>query len=363
MLLAARMVLTPPTRRRELVEVLYYDADARTVTLSAVAEAIIPGDYSFWYTGDTGHAQLGEITERAAGTVTRRVLAVEGASIARAQRGRFSGWFYLSPADLGFEYSDVTIETDLGPAPAWLIPAARPSGKWVIQVHGRAGGRQEALRAVPVFRNEGYTSLLISYRNDDDAPQATDGRYALGDTEWRDVEAALQFAVENGATDILLMGWSMGGAIALQAATRSQFAPYLRGLVLESPVIDWVEALNHQGKTRGIPPIMRRGILCIICTGWARRLTMRGEAVNLRRMDFVRRAAELDLPILLMHSAADAFVPITASGALARARPDIVTFEKFDGAGHTKLWNHDKDRFNTAIELWLAGLVLGPRRR
>jgi pimeloyl-ACP methyl ester carboxylesterase len=72
------------------------------------------------------------------------------------------------------------------------------------------------------------------------------------------------------------------------------------------------------------------------------------------RLDFVRRSAELHVPILLMHSDDDAFIPSTASRALAKARPDIVTLEAFTGAGHTRLWNYDPARWNAAIRGWLA---------
>jgi pimeloyl-ACP methyl ester carboxylesterase len=77
------------------------------------------------------------------------------------------------------------------------------------------------------------------------------------------------------------------------------------------------------------------------------------------RLDFVRRSADLHVPILLMHSDDDSFVPSTASRVLAEARPDIVTFEAFTGAGHTRLWNYDRARWNGAIRRWLADTSFG----
>jgi hypothetical protein len=41
---------------------------------------------------------------------------------------------------------------------------------------------------------------------------------------------------------------------------------------------------------------------------------------------------------------------------LAVARPDIVTFEPFSTARHTKLWNYDSERWNAAITRFLRGL-------
>lgn len=355
----ARTVVTPPRRRDDDTEVLDVDTAAGTVTLAATPDSIVPGRYSLWFDDDDGHARIGDIVAETSTTVTRRLLSVDFGDLVAARRGRISGWFYLSPRDLDLPFDDVEVQTELGAAPAWYIPAARPSHRWMIGVHGRAVRRAETLRAAPVFRDQDYNSLLISYRNDGDAPWSADRRYALGDTEWRDVEAAIRFAVERGATDIVLMGWSMGGATVLQAVTRSPFAALVRGLVLESPVVDWMTALRYQGRLHRLPDPIRHVIFAMIGRSWARRLTGQDQAIDLQRLDFVRRAGELHVPILLLHSDDDGFVPVTASRALAEARPDIVTFERFAVARHTKLWNYDQKRWTAAITDWLRRLPLG----
>lgn len=350
----ARTVVTPPTKRLEDLHVLANDAD--TVTLSASIDSMTPGQYSLWFNGDSGHARVGEIVSYTADTVTRQLLGVDLGDLNSAVRGRFGGWFYLHPSDLGFPYRDVEVDTDVGPAPAWLVPAVTDTGLWVIGVHGRAVRREEALRAVPVFREAGYSSLLVSYRNDGDAPDSVDNRYSLGDTEWRDVEAAMQFAIDHGAKQLVLMGWSMGGATVLQAVTRSPLAGFVRGVVLESPVVDWVTALHHQGVVNRIPRILRLIVFRLLSGSWARLLTGQLEPINLDRLDFVTRAGELETPILLLHSDDDGYVPSTASRALAVAREDIVTFESFSTARHARLWNYDGERWNAVIAAWLRGL-------
>jgi uncharacterized protein len=210
-----------------------------------------------------------------------------------------------------------------------------------------------------VFREHGYTSLLISYRNDGDAPPSEDGRYALGDAEWLDVEAAIRFALDSGARDIVLMGWSMGGAIVLQTVTRSRLAHAVRGVVLESPVVEWRSALAFQAKAMRLPGIVREGVLTLIASPFARRLTGQHRPIDLARLDLVRRAAVLTVPILLLHSSDDGFVPVDASRRLAETRPDLVRFEEFRHARHTKLWNTDRDRWNEVIRDWLGSLTDG----
>jgi alpha-beta hydrolase superfamily lysophospholipase len=350
----ARVVITPPKHRTEDIRVLGYRD--RTITLSATDDMRLPGRYSFWFNGARGHLRLGEILSQTPGMVTRELLGVDLGDLADAERGYLGGWIYLSPDDLDVEYESVSIPTPVGPAPAWLIPADAASSRWAIIVHGRGVRRAEGLRAVESFRAAGYTTLLVSYRNDGDAPSSSDGRYALGDTEWQDVDAAIVWAIDRGASDVVLMGWSMGGATVLQAATRSSHAATIRGLVLESPVIDWVATLDYQGGERGLPGPIRRAVYRLLSARLGHWVTGQSQPIDLSRLDFVRRADELQLPILLLHSADDGFVPVTASRALAEARPDIVTYEEFTVARHTKLWNYDAARWNGAITAWLNRL-------
>ncbi|MDJ0325382.1 alpha/beta fold hydrolase [Cryobacterium sp. PH31-AA6] len=352
----ARRIVTPSAKRADDVRVDGVDLAAGTITLASTADSVLQGDYSFWFSGDSGHAHVGEILRSTPVAVTRRILRVDYGDLAQARRGRLGGYSYLGPWDLAVEYDDVLIPTQAGDAPAWLIPATEPGGKWVIQVHGRGVRRQETLRAVPVFRDAGYTSLLISYRNDGEAPVSTDGRYGLGDTEWQDVEAAMSFAADRGATEIVLMGWSMGGAIVLQTATRSRLRELVVGVVLDSPVIDWADVVAFQGGSLGLPWTVSTGAMQVLGRRWGGLITGQTAPIDFRRLDFVSRAAELDLPVLLMHSDDDGYVPATGSRALAVRRPDIVTFLPFTVARHTKLWNYDREGWNQAITGWLAAL-------
>jgi alpha-beta hydrolase superfamily lysophospholipase len=92
----------------------------------------------------------------------------------------------------------------------------------------------------------------------------------------------------------------------------------------------------------------------LIESEWSGPITGQGAPIDLRSMDFVARASELSLPMLILHSDDDGFVPSTGSRALAAARGDIVTLVSFDVALHTKLWNYDEAKWSAAIAGWLA---------
>ncbi|HEX4444035.1 MAG TPA: alpha/beta fold hydrolase [Galbitalea sp.] len=350
----ARRVVTPSKTRVEDLRIL--GSTETTITLSKSLDTLLPGRYGLWFSEGAGHARIGRVLEVGPRFVTRELVAVDHGDLSTAARGSVAGWFYLDPSELEFPYSDVEIETPIGPAPAWLIPAARRTKRWMIGVHGRGVRRQECLRAVGVAREHGYTSLLVSYRNDGDAPPSNDRRYGLGGTEWVDVDAALSYAIANGATEVVLMGWSMGGAISLQVATRSANAGMIRGLILESPVVNWIDTINYQTDSQRVPRPISTGAQKLISSAWGAPFTGQESPIDLARLNFVARADELGLPILIMHSADDGYVPPYASRELALLRPDIVTFDEFTVARHAKLWNYDPDRFTSDIATWLNRL-------
>jgi uncharacterized protein len=352
----AHLVITPSRTRAEDVHILAVDREFGTVTLGDHPDAVVPGEYSLYYSSDVGYAHIGDIVGVGEHSVTRRLLDEVRGELTPGMAGRVSGWFYETPADAGLDFEEVQVDTALGPAPAWLVPAAGESSRWVIQVHGRGTDWREPVRAVPVFHRAGYTSLLVSYRNDGVAPNRLDGRYSLGETEWDDVEAGIRFAIGRGATEVILMGWSMGGALVLQTVTRSAYAALVRGIVLDSPVVDWVRVLDHQATSLKVPAPIRSLVYRMIGERWGRRLTGQAQPIDLRRLDFVRRAEDLTHPALVLHSESDSYVPATGSADLADLRPDLVSYARFTGAGHTRLWNYDRARWEREISTWLSEL-------
>lgn len=351
----ARTVITPVRRRPHNQSIRSADPARGTITLASTPDSRMPGRFGVWFGGETGHAKVGGLLALDEGTVTRELERVEFGDL-RPGRARISGYYYLQPEELGLPVTSVEIDTELGQAPAWVFPApaeAADQGRWVIQVHGWGASRQEGLRAVRTFHAAGYTSLLASYRNDGDAPDSADRRYGLGGTEWHDIDAAIRYATEQGARSIVLMGWSMGGAVVLQTVTRSENLDLVSGIVLESPVVDWVDTLEYQANLLRLPDPIAQGAIRLLESTRSGPITGQGAPIDLASMDFVARAADLTLPTLILHSDDDGFVPSTSSRALAEARSDIVTLVPFTVALHTKLWNYDEEKWSGAITEWL----------
>lgn len=347
----ARRVVTPAARAND-TEILSVDTGAQTIELTRTADTELPGRYGLFTTGTYGYVKLGAALSADARRVRRKLLTQIEAGARIDRDAAFSGWYYTTPSELHLPWESLSIGSPAGPCPAWLFPA--DSTTWVIQVHGRGTTRSECLRAVPVFHALGLPTLVVSYRNDGEAPRSRGGSYALGAAEWRDVDAAIGYALRHGAERVVLMGWSMGGAIVLQAAVSSSHREAIAGLILDSPVVDWRTVLRFQAREAGLREPLPQLAMNALSSAVTARLSGAEQVIPFDQLDMVARAGELKAPVLILHSDDDGFVPADASHALADARPDIVTMPEFSGARHTKLWNYDQTGWTAAITDWMT---------
>ncbi|GAA1912054.1 alpha/beta fold hydrolase [Microbacterium aoyamense] len=348
----ARKVVTP-ARRETDTRILSLDTSAQTITLTRTPDTVLPGRYGLFTTGTAEYIKLGSVLAEDESSVKRKLLTHVGPTSSLGAEAAFSGWYYQRADELHLPFTPELIGSAVGPCPAWLFPAG-DGDVWVIQVHGRGTTRSECLRAVPVFTALGITTLVVSYRNDGEAPRSRSGTYGLGSTEWRDVDAAVGFARRRGAKRVLLMGWSMGGAIALQVSLNSAHRDLIAGLVLESPVVDWRIVLDYQAKMMHVPTAVTDLAIEALQHDWANPVTRSGASIPFDSLDVVARAAELRHPMLILHSDDDGFVPSDASHDLVVARPDLVELQVFEVARHTKLWNYDQQRWSDSIRAWLT---------
>ncbi|MCE0487834.1 alpha/beta hydrolase family protein [Ornithinimicrobium sediminis] len=360
----ARRIITPEHEKKDDTTVV--EVGDGTVTLVAEPHTLAPGHYGLWLDGGAGHARLGDVlavdaTSRRAAehTVTREVLGVDAGEL-RVGTARWNGYLYCGDPMTahGLAHEDVLVTSDIGDLPAWRVPPAADTDgdrtRWAVLVHGRSARREETLRALPVLHRLGYVSLVPMYRNDIGAPASIDGRYNLGLSEWRDIEAAIRYAVRHGAREVVLFGWSMGGAVVLQTLDRSPLAGWVRKVVLDGPVIDWGDVISHQADINRMPfgaDVISKGLLG---HPWARGLLGAAEPIDIGVTNWVARADELEHPVLLIHSVADDVVPSGPSQALARRRPDLVQLALWEQALHCREWNTDPQRWERLVADFLT---------
>lgn len=347
-------LLTPVESAPPVYDTAVRAVDDGTVTLARTPASARPGVWGLAW--PDGYARVGRVTAADDDTVTRVLTPVQGRL--RAGQHVLLDWYaYPTDPDAAFDFpvQEVPIDTELGTFPAWL---AKGDGEtWVIAVHGRGGNRAQHFRLIPTLHDLGFPVLAITYRNDPEAPASPDGWYGLGSTEWEEVEAAAEYALAAGARRLVLVGSSMGGAIVAAYLHSSATADAVVAAVLDAPVLDWDLALQAAAADRGLPTWLTPVTKAVV--------TLR-TGLRWSDLDVIARADELDVPILLVHGTDDAVVPVRGSDAFARARPDLVTYERVEGAGHVESWNTAPRRYEAALRAFLvpyAGEAVRPRPR
>jgi uncharacterized protein len=332
----------------------------RSITLGrdsgSPRELTAPGTFGLRW--EAGYGRLGAILATAPDRVERAFTRLEGTAPRAGERTAVDG--YAWPADpavaAGRPAREVTYPSPLGPAPAWLVGGRRDA--WVILVHGYNAARAETLRTLAVAVREGYPALAVSYRNDPDAPRTPDGLRRWGATEWRDLEAATRYALDRGAGSVVLAGFSMGGAVVTSFLLSSPLAARVRGVVLDSPALDLGQVIDHGADDRELP---------VVETPLPAALTVAAKGIagirydlDWGELDYVDRAGRLATPMLVFHQTGDPTVPVAISEALAAARADLVTFERFAGDGHVQSWNADRSRYEQALRAFLGRVAPAP---
>lgn len=256
--------------------------------------------------------------------------------------------FYAAPLDLAavsdLDVSEIGFDAPLGELGATYVPGE--SGRWVIFVHGRGATRAETFRLLPVVAGLGHPSLAISYRNDEGEPADPDGRWGLGWTESADLEAAVAYALDNGARDVVLVGYSMGAAV-IGNYLRTEGDAQVAGIVYDSPLLSWPDTLTFEAGNRGLPAIL---------TPLAAAAVKVRTGISLDQLDQVRHAKNLTVPVLLVHGTGDDTVPVSSSDAFAEARPDLVTYLRLESAGHVQAWNSHQSVYERAVTDFLEAL-------
>jgi pimeloyl-ACP methyl ester carboxylesterase len=287
--------------------------------------------------------------DRVAGTVTRELLEV-GGELSTARSGTFTGHLHPDPESLRRPYQEVGIPVAGGAAPAWVIEPGENEqpAVWAIHIHGQSASRVTALRSVHATDALGMTSLVVSYRGDDGAPPAPGGVSALGLAEWEDVDAAIGYALSRGAQRVVLVGWSLGGSIALQVAERSAHRTSIDRLVLIAPVNDWRAAIRATAAERGFPSWVGSLALRALADPVVSARAGLREPIDFDRLDW-SRPGRLTIPALVIHSDGDREVPLSSSVLFAMANPRLVRLVELSRAEHSWEYNVDPAAFNRAV--------------
>jgi alpha-beta hydrolase superfamily lysophospholipase len=233
-----------------------------------------------------------------------------------------------SPADYGLKSEEISFRSKDGPElRGWWIPTALPAKGTIILSHGYTGDCSPDLVYAPLLNSAGYNVCLFDYRGHG----SSDGNYtSLVYYERRDLLAALDFLRSRGITRVGLIGFSMGGAIALATAPHSSMVV---GVVSDCTFGELTAILQNAALRRGIPGLLSRPIAWLVMLFASLRLR-----TNLFASDPIRWVAKIaPRPVLIMHGEDDEDIPKEQALRLFSAAQEPKQLWIVPGAKHRRI--------------------------
>jgi pimeloyl-ACP methyl ester carboxylesterase len=320
-----------------------------TVSVPATLESREPGTYGLWL-DDGRHLVVGEPLRIGKDRVVRALAArPEGLEDGDAV-ATWTSQSIGAPEEVGpTRHVSVPLRRG-GVAEAWEIgDRDTADGRWTIHVHGLRSSRNGALRSTPAAADAGWMSLVVSYAGDEECAPADSLPSTLGTREWRDVDDAISYAVDQGAREIVLVAWSMGGTIAMLALEQSAHRDRVTALVLVAPALDWTRVVENAVAGAHLPRSVAGASMRILGSALGARALGLIEGVDAPALNWVdgpRPAPRV--PTLIVHSLRDPVVPVSGSLAYVKRHPEAELIA-FDTTGHCNEANQDPTRFHDAI--------------
>ena len=166
---------------------------------------------------------------------------------------------------------------------AWWIPAAYPSDRVLLYLHGSALNVGANITHARRFHNLGFSVLLVSYRG----YGKSGGRFPTEKQVYSDAQSAWAYLVEEKSIDpssIFIYGHSLGGAVAIELAVDN---PDAGGLIVEAAFTSIADMARLMPKYRILPI----------------------ELIVHQRFDSIEKVSRLRVPVLYIHGTNDELVP------------------------------------------------------
>ena len=207
-----------------------------------------------------------------------------------------------TPAAFGLRYEDLSLETKDGVRlHAWHVQVTQPRGL-VLYFHGNGGSIEDRLPSAAAFAREQLDTLLLDYR----------GYGRSAGTPWEeglylDAEAAFSWGVRRNLP-MVLYGESLGGAVAVELATRRSAT----ALALQSTFTSLADMADR------VLPVVGRWLIS-------------------QKFESARKLPSIRTPILIIHGTGDDMVPHAMGARLYQLSPAQREFLVVPEAGHNDM--------------------------
>jgi len=221
-----------------------------------------------------------------------------------------------SPAEFGLTFEEIGFSARDGVGlRGWWIPAPG-SARTVIFLHGQGGSMDPDVQYAPALHAAGFNVLMFDFR----AHGRSQGDFvSVGYLERQDVLGALDWLALRGQERVGLLGFSMGGAVAMLTAP---IAPHVRAIVSDGGIARLTSAIvGRLGEAR-VPRWVARPIAWLVVLFTSLRL-----GVNLFAYEPMRWVGQVaPRPVFFIHGGRDPYLaPGEFQALVAAARePKLV---------------------------------------
>ncbi len=235
----------------------------------------------------------------------------------------------MTPDRAGLDYADVDFTAADGtPLHAWFLPArVQPARGTILFLHGNAENISTHIASVYWLPARGYNLLLLDYRG----YGKSGGKPSLPGVQ-DDITSALRVLLARPGVDpdrIVVLGQSLGGALAIHNVAHSPYRAHIRALVVESAFFDY----------RAIVREKLDGAWLTWPFQWPLSWTVRNDYSPSQAV-----AQVSPIPLLIVHGDRDDIVPSTHGERLYAAAREPKRFWRIADGGHIGAWQRAEYR-------------------
>jgi len=239
-----------------------------------------------------------------------------------------------TPADLGLKFEPVRLALNGDQLAGWWVPAKIPGAPTLLYLHGNAGNMSANVDQVRRLAGAGLDIFIFDYRGYGESTGGPPRARLISE----DVERAWTYLVRERRiqpSDVVIYGHSMGGAFAIDCASRH---PDAGGLITE-------------GAFPSIADIAEGTVFA-----W---LPLR--LIVTERFDAASRIQLVRVPKLILHGEADTMVPVRLARRLYDAAADPKQLAVIAGGGHEDSAEVNPAAYFAALNGFLRKYHLVPR--
>jgi fermentation-respiration switch protein FrsA (DUF1100 family) len=232
-----------------------------------------------------------------------------------------------SPAEYGLAFEEVGFPARDGlMLGGWWIPAAG-SPRTVVFLHGQGGSMDPDVQYAPALHAAGFNVLMFDFR----AHGRSEGDFtSIGYLERQDVLGAVDWLAARGLARIGLLGFSMGGAVAMLTAP---LVPQVRAIVSDGGIARLTSAIVGRLTELHVPRWVGRPIAWLAVLFTSSRL-----GVNLFAYEPIRWVGQVaPRPVFFIHGSRDPYLAPGEFEALVAAAREPKQVWRVVGAPHREV--------------------------